>query len=309
MADTFDEATTSLQIGWIGTGRMGSALVERLLDAGHSVSLYNRTREKAVPLEAHGAKLVDRPVDLAGCDLVGTTVSGSADLERVLIGPDGLLDDDARSPRFVVDFSTVSAQASAAVREAAGVRGSRFLAAPVSGNPGVAATGKLAIAVSGSRDDFDAVEPVLRSLGQTVAYVGDGEAARLVKIGHNVLLGVITQTLAEVLVLAEKGGVSRGAFMDFVNSSVVGSVFTGYKTAAFTDLDFRATFTLPLLRKDFDIAIGASRDLDVPLPVTSMTRDIIAQEVGEGNTEQDFASLILRVARGAGVQLEPAPPG
>ena len=151
---------------------------------------------------------------------------------------------------------------------------------------------------------FDEVEPVLQVFGRGVTYVGEGEVARLVKIAHNVFLGVVTQSLAEITVLAQKGGVSREAFLSFLNDSVMGSVFTGYKTPAFVNLDFTPTFTMPLLQKDFDLGLDASKRLGVPMPIASATRQIVAQEVGAGNTEQDFATLLLTVARGAGLQLE-----
>ena len=219
------------------------------------------------------------------------------------LGPDGLLTGDS-GPRALADVSTVSVATSEKVRAAASEKGTGFLATPVSGNPAVIAAGKLTVAVSGPRDVFEQVEPVLQVFGRGVTYVGEGEVARLVKIAHNVFLGVVTQSLAEITVLAQKGGVSREAFLSFLNDSVMGSVFTGYKTPAFVNLDFTPTFTMPLLQKDFDLGLDAAYRLAVPMPIASATRQIVAQEVGSGNTEQDFATLLLTVARGAGLQLE-----
>ena len=201
-------------------------------------------------------------------------------------------------------MSTVSVATSEKVRAAAKEKGTEFLATPVSGNPAVIAAGKLTVAVSGPRAVFDEVEPVLQVFGRGVTYVGEGEVARLVKIAHNVFLGVVTQSLAEITVLAQKGGVSREAFLTFLNDSVMGSVFTGYKTPAFVNLDFTPTFTMPLLQKDFDLGLDAAYRLGAPMPIASATRQIVAQEVGAGNTEQDFATLLLTVARGAGLDLE-----
>src|SRR5690606_29584235 len=182
-------------------------------------------------------------------------------------------------------------------------RGTAFLATPVSGNPSVIAAGKLTVAVSGSRTAFDEIRPVLAHFGRAVTYVGEGEVARLVKIAHNVFLGVVTQSLAEITVLAEQGGVSREAFLSFLNDSVMGSVFTRYKTPAFVNLDYTPTFTMPLLQKDFDLGLDAARRLGVPMPIASATRQIVAQEVGAGNTTEDVATLLPTVARGAGVEL------
>jgi 3-hydroxyisobutyrate dehydrogenase len=291
-------------IGWIGAGRMGAELVKRLLAAGHEVAVYNRTRAKADALAGLGATVVERPVDLAGRDIVFTMVAASADLEQVTSGEDGLFTDPEVAPRIVIDSSTVSSEASAAVRVAARKRGSELLAAPVSGNPKVVAAGKLTLAVSGPRPVFDEVESVLRVLGRGVTYVGEDEVARLVKIAHTVFLGVVIQSLAEITVLAEKGGVSRAAFLEFLNNSVMGSTFTRYKSPALVNLDFTPTFTMPLLRKDFDLGLAAARTLEAPMPIASATAQLVASAVGAGHTEEDFATLVLEQARRAGLVLE-----
>ena len=230
-------ASNSLKIGWIGAGRMGAQLVTRLLDAGYDVTVYNRTASKAAHLAEKGATIVSSPVDLADRDLVFSWCPSSKDLEQVMLGEGGLLTGTA-SPRIIADSSTVSAEASARIREAANSRGCDFLATPVSGNPKVIAAGKLTVAVSGPREVFDSIEPVLNVFGRSVTYVGEGEVARLVKIAHNLMLGVVTQCLAEITVLVEKGGVSRADFLAFLNDSVMGSVFTQYKSPAFVNLDF-----------------------------------------------------------------------
>ena len=219
-------------LGWVGAGgRMGFAMAKRLLAAGHDVSVFNRTRSKVEPLAEHGAKIVDSLRELRGLDIVFTTVSASDDLVAVCLGADGLLDADG-SPRLIVDCSSVSEEASSRVREAAAKLGTAMLAAPVSGNAKVVAAGKLTIVASGPRQAFDMAEPYLRALGVGVTYVGEGELARMVKICHNLLLGVVAQSLAEITVLAEKGGVKRSAFLEFINNSVMGSQFSRYKTPA-----------------------------------------------------------------------------
>jgi 3-hydroxyisobutyrate dehydrogenase len=293
------------RIGWIGTGRMGAALVARLLDAGCDVAVYNRTAAKAQPLAERGATVVARPVDLADRDVVFVMVAASADLEEVTTGKGGILTVPERAPGVLVDSSTVSVEASAAVRAEAAKRGTEFLAAPVSGNPKVVAAGQLTFAVSGPRAAYERVEPLIALLGRGSTYVGDGEVARLVKICHNVLLGVVTQSLAEITVLAEKGGTSRAAFLEFLNDSVLGSTFTRYKTPAFVNLDFTPTFTMPLLRKDFDLGLDAARELEAPMPIASATAQLVASAVGAGHVDEDFATLLLEQARRAGMTLEP----
>jgi 3-hydroxyisobutyrate dehydrogenase-like beta-hydroxyacid dehydrogenase len=283
---------------------MGAALVRRLLGAGYDVAVYNRTRTKAEALTEHGATVVAQPVDLAGHDIVFSMVSASADLAAVTSGEGGLFTSDEHAPGILIDSSTVSEEVSAQVRVAAQSRGTELLAAPVSGNPKVVASGKLTLAVSGPREVFDRAEPILRELGRGVTYVGEDEVARLVKICHNVFLGVVAQSLAEITVLAEKGGVRRAAFLEFLNNSVLGSVFSQYKTPALVNLDFTPTFTMPLLRKDFDLGLAAARTLEAPMPVASAAASLVASAVGAGLVEEDFAALIVEQARRSGLVLK-----
>jgi 3-hydroxyisobutyrate dehydrogenase len=297
--------TPLVRVGWIGTGRMGVALAGRLLDAGHDVAVYNRTRTKTAPLAERGAKVVDAPVDLADRDVVFIMVSGSDDLVDVLTGASGLLTDPDVVPKIVVDSSTVSPTASAQARESALARGTQFLAAPVSGNPKVVRAGKLTLAVSGPQEAFEQVRELLLLLGHGVTYVGDGEVARLVKICHNVFLGVMIQSLTEITVLAERGGTTRAAFLEFLNNSVLGSTFTRYKTPALVNLDFTPTFTMPLLSKDFDLAAEAAHDLAVPMPLAMAAAQLVASAVGAGHRDLDFATLILEQARRSGLTIEP----
>lgn len=293
----------TVRIGWIGIGRMGAALATRLLEAGHDVSVYNRTRSKAEALESLGATVVDRPVDLADRDVVFSMVSAPKDLVAVTVGDGGLFTAEGVSPRILVDSSTVSEQASAQTRAAAAERGTQLLAAPVSGNPSVIAAGKLTVAVSGPRAAFDEVEGLLNLFGRGVTYVGEGEVARLVKIAHNVFLGVVIQSLAEITVLAERGGVSRAAFLEFLNDSVMGSVFSRYKTPALVNLDFTPTFTNILLNKDIELGLEAGRKLGVPMPIASATGQLVASAIGAGHATLDFATLILEQARRSGYEI------
>jgi len=294
-----------LSVGWIGTGRMGAAMATRLAQAGVGVTVWNRTRSKAEPLTKFGCKIADSIADLRDCDIVFTMVSTPADLEQVLLGSGGLLEDAQRVPTAVVDCSTVSTESSEAIREACIERGVDFLAAPVSGNGKVVAAGGLSLVVSGPAATFDRVAPLLRHMGGSVTYVGDGDAARLVKICHNLFLGVVTQSLAEITVLAQRGGVSRAAFLEFLNHSVMGSVFTRYKAPAFVNLDFTPTFTPVLLRKDFDLGLAAARKMDVPMPLAAATAQLVQASVSRGHESEDFAVLLTMQAESAGLKLEP----
>lgn len=296
-----------LSVGWIGTGRMGIELVSRLLRAGADVAVWNRTRSKAEPLVALGARLVETPSDLADREVVVTIVSTSDAFESVMLGEDGLLSRDGIAPPVIVDSSTVSVESSERVRKEAAKSGAALLAAPVSGNPKVARSGRLSVVVSGPQDALDRARPILDLFGHNVTYVGEGERARLVKICHNLLLGVVTQCLAETTVLAERGGIARSAYLDFVNNSVLGSVFTRYKTPALVKLDYTPTFTSHLLRKDFELGLEAGRELDVSLPVAALTHQLIVQLSNSALADGDFAGLLTLAAEAAGLELAPEP--
>jgi 3-hydroxyisobutyrate dehydrogenase len=297
------EARGGATLGWVGVGRMGHALVSRLLDAGHEVAVYNRTRSKAEPLAERGATIVDTPAELGDRDIVFTMVGGPADFKEVVLGETGLLSRNGTAPRVIVDSTTVSPEASDEVRVAASQRGTALLAAPVSGNPKVVDAGLLTIVVSGPEEAWEQARPLLELLGAGVTYVGAGDRARLVKICHNLMLGIVAQTLAEILVLAEKGGVARADFMAFLNDSVMGSMFTRYKTPAYVNLDFRPTFTPQLLLKDFQLGADAARELGVPMPVAATAQQVVQALVGHGYDDVDFATLIEQQARAAGLDL------
>ncbi|SFZ81561.1 3-hydroxyisobutyrate dehydrogenase [Devosia enhydra] len=299
-------------IGWIGLGRMGSPMCERLIKAGYTVKVWNRTREKALGLEAMGATLVDRPADLADVDVLFTMVSTGKDLTSVYFGENGVAS-GAQRPKIFVDCSSVGLEEGAAIRQRITEGGSAFLAAPVSGNGKCVKAGKLSQVVSGGKADFETVRPMLEAIAANgVSYVGEGELARICKIAHNVFLGVVTQNLAEITVLAERVGVSRHDFLAFINNSVMGSIFTRYKTPALVNLDWTTTFTPELMRKDMDLGLSIARKLDVAMPVSAATREAIQTHFGAASLKpdpaaylaQDFAAVIETVALQAGVTLE-----
>jgi 3-hydroxyisobutyrate dehydrogenase-like beta-hydroxyacid dehydrogenase len=291
-------------LGWIGTGRMGYAMATRLLEAGCGVSVYNRTRAKAEPLETLGAQIVDTPAELVDRDIIFTMVSGSDDLFSVICGDDGVLAGSS-VPKLLIDCSSVSEEGSQRVREALKERGCDMLSAPVSGNAKVIKAGRLTVVVSGPESAFELGKKYLEVIGEGVTYVGKGELARMVKICHNVLLGVVTQSLAEITVLAEKGGVSRHALLDFINNSVMGSMFTRYKSPAFVNLDWTPTFTPPLLRKDMDLGLSAAKKLGASMPIAAATRELVQQAIDAGHTDCDFGILLEIQAEASGMQLNP----
>jgi len=297
-------AAKVVKLGWIGAGRMGFEMARRLAKAGCDLTVWNRTRAKAEPLAKDGAKIADDLPELAGCDIVFCMVSTYDDVKEVIAGPKGLLSGSAR-PKMVVECSSISLEGSAELRKILSTKGVELLSAPVSGNAKVIKAGKLTFVVSGPKGAYDAAAPYLDMMGQGSSYVGEGELSRIVKICHNVMLGVVTQCMAEITVLAQKAGVPRHAFLDFLNKSVMGSTFTRYKAPAFVNLDFHVTFTPYLLRKDMDLGLEAGRRFDVPMPLASMTRDLVQSMMGAGMTEEDFSILLLQQAKASGIELKP----
>jgi len=293
------------RIGWIGIGRMGHAMAARLAKQGADLTVWNRTRAKAEPLARHGAKIASTLSELAACDIVFVMVSTWDDVREVIAGPGGLLAAKTPRTRLVVECSSISLEGSAELRSLLAARGIDLLAAPVSGNAKVIEAGRLSFVCSGPRSAFELALPYLRMIAPAASYVGEGELARIVKICHNVFLGVVIQSLAEITILAQKAGVPRHAFLDFINQSVMGSTFTRYKTPALVNLDFKVTFTPALLRKDLDLGLHAGREFDVPMPLASITRDQVQALLGLGLGDEDFAKLIVLQARASGIELEP----
>jgi 3-hydroxyisobutyrate dehydrogenase len=293
----------SKKIGWIGLGRMGEAMVKRLLQAGHEVEVWNRTRSKAEPLAKYGAVVVNNVLDLADCETVITTVSTTKDLKQVLFGPGGLVTTSTK-PKMVVDSSSISQEGSAEVRKELEALGIGYLCAPVSGNAKVAKAGLLLVVSSGPRDLYNIAEPYFQAMAKKCMWIGEGELARVWKIAHNTMFGVVIQNLCEITVLAEKAGIPRHLFLESINDSVLGSMYTRYKTPVLTNLNFeQVTFTPELLLKDMDLGMAAAKAHGVVMPSAAATRESIARMVGRGYGDIDFSALLIEVAKDSGLEL------
>jgi 3-hydroxyisobutyrate dehydrogenase len=300
-----DLASDPGRLGWIGAGgRMGYEMVARLLDAGYAFRVYNRTQSKIEGLLEQGAESAESPAGLADCSIVFISVGGDADFEEVIFGESGVASGES-VPLVLVDLTTVSAEVSASVRERLAARGIALLAAPVSGNAKVIKAGLLSVVVSGPEDAFASVRPILGALGKRVTYVGDGERARLVKICHNLYLGMVMQALVEITVLGEKGGIARADMLEFINTSVMGSIFSQYKSPALVNLDFAPTFTLELLEKDLTLGTDIAESLGVPVPFTSAVKASVQEAIDAGYSGLDFAAMIALRAAQAGIEIEP----
>jgi 3-hydroxyisobutyrate dehydrogenase len=278
---------------------MGYAMAERLAKGGCDISVWNRTKAKADPLSKYGAKVVNQLEELSTKDILFVMVSTYDDVKEVI----GKALAKGK-PKMVVECSSISLEGSAELRQQLQSKGIEYLAAPVSGNAKVIKAGKLTFVVSGPKSAYEKARPYLDMMGNGSSYVGEGELARIAKICHNVMLGVVIQNLCEITVLAQKVGMPRHAFLDFLNKSVMGSMFTRYKTPALVNLDFHVTFTPELLRKDLDLGLDAGREYEVPMPLTSITRDILQQMIGQGMSGQDFSTLLLAQAKASGIGLK-----
>ncbi len=301
-------------IGWIGTGRMGYPMAERLLAGGYPVSIWNRTRDKAAGLEKLGGKLVDKAADLAAVDVLFTMISMGKVLDEVLFGAAGVAPGGkGKMPPIVVDCSTIGLDDSAAIRKKLTELGAAFVAAPVSGNANVLRAKKLSAVISGPEKAARTVEPMIKLFADRgTSYVGDGELARVVKIAHNVFLAATFQSLTEITILAQKAGVPRHAFLAFINASVMGSIFSGYKTPALVNADWTPTFTPDLLRKDLDLGLELADQFGSAMPITAAVREQLQAYINSTQAlpqfkdyvKKDFAALAEYVALAAGVELK-----
>lgn len=295
---------TQRSLGWLGTGRMGAAMSRRLIDAGNDVTVWNRTRSKTDDLAAAGARVADTIHDLAGADIVFVMVSTPSDLEQVVVGEGGLLS-APKLPEIIVDCSSISAETSARVRKLVAEKGVGFIGAPISGNPHVVAEGESVMVASGPKATYDAVQPYFDTISKTSVWVGEGEQARVVKICHNLYLGLIVQSISEVTVLAEKSGVPRAAFLDFLNNTVMGMDWVRKRTPDMLSLDWTPTFTTELLRKDFDLGLGIARSEEVPMTLVAGVMQLIQAAIGRGHRDDDFLSLFQMQAESAGMDIKP----
>jgi len=301
-------------IGWIGVGRMGYQMVERLIKDGQDVSIWNRTKSKAEPLAKLGGKVVDKLSDLANVDMLFAIVSEGKDLEEVYFGPNGVVTKaNGKLPKVFVDCSSISVEDSERIRARLKEKGVEFVCAPVSGNGLVIKAGKLSSVVSGPEAASKLAMPIIEVFApRGVSYVGEGELARICKIAHNVMLGVVISNLVEITLLANKMGVPRHAFLAFMNNGVMGSMFTAYKTPALVNLDWTATFTPELLRKDLDLGLELGREQDVAMPVTAATREMVQMHIGKALSQsnsdeilsQDFARMAETMAELSGMKLK-----
>jgi 3-hydroxyisobutyrate dehydrogenase-like beta-hydroxyacid dehydrogenase len=286
----------------VGIGKMGAAIGERILDAGFPLAVYNRTPEKAASLTERGAAALPSPADaLRVADACVTMLADDDALAAVVLGPEGVLS-GARTGTTLIDMSTVSVAISEKVAGQAAATGVDYLRAPVSGNPGVVASGRLTIIVSGPELVAVGADALLRAIGPTIVYVGEGERARVAKLILAILVGGTAQLLAEALVLGESGGLERVTLLEIISSSAIASPFVAYKTEPLINDDYSATFTTSMMLKDVNLILDLARESRVALPFTQELRTLLEQTADGGYADRDFMALFARLRRLTGAE-------
>ncbi|HXV58290.1 MAG TPA: NAD(P)-dependent oxidoreductase [Gaiellaceae bacterium] len=290
------------KLGFVGLGVMGGGVTRRLLAAGHDVAGYNRSREKAAPLVELGLVLKETPREVAeAADVVFSMVTNVAALEAVAGGPDGILAGLAPG-KIYVDMTTGTPEASRALAEQVAERGARMLDAPVSGSVSTLEEGRLSIMVGGDEDAFAEIEPVLRDIGPTVLRIGSNGQALLMKIAINLSLHVQMVAFCEGLLLAEKDGIDKEVAVEALLQSVIASPMLKYRGPFVLELPDEAWFNVNMMQKDMNLALEAGRKLDVPMPTTAVSNELLTAARAQGLVEQDFAVVYEVMARLAGLR-------
>jgi len=289
-------------VGFVGLGVMGGGVTRRLLAAGHTVHGYNRSREKAAPLVELGLDLKDSPREVAeAADVVFSMVTNVAALEAVTQGPDGILA-GLGAGKIYVDMTTGTPEASRALAELVAERGARMLDAPVSGSVSTLEEGRLSVMVGGDEDAFEQVEPILLDIGSTVLRIGSNGQALLMKIAINLSLFVQMVAFCEGLLLAEKDGIDKEVAVDALLKSVIASPMLAYRGPFVLEMPDEAWFNVNMMQKDMNLALEAGRQLDVPMPTTAISNELLTAARAMGLVEQDFAVVYEVMAHMAGLR-------
>ena len=292
----------SAQLGYVGLGVMGSGVVRRLLAAGHDVTVWNRTREKAAPLLEDGARWAESPREVAErSEIVFTMVTNTAAVQAVTEGPDGIL--AGLSPgKVYVDMSTASPDNTRMLAARVGELRAHMLDAPVSGSVVTLEHGQLSVMVGGDEAVFERVRPVLQAIGSRVFYVGPSGAAVTMKIATNLSLAVQMLAFSEGVLLAEKSGIPRETAVEVLLASVIASAMVAYRGPFVLEQPDEAWFDVNMMQKDMNLALELGRELDVPLPTTAVTNEFLTAARGMGLEEQDFAAVFDVLAAMSGVE-------
>ncbi len=289
------------KLGFVGLGVMGGQMVSRLLDKGHIVTGYNRTRAKAQWLVERGMHWADSPRAVAAsADVVFTMVTNSAAMQALTEGQDGLLA-ALHSGQTLVDMSTVAPAFSRSLAARVREKGADMIDAPVSGSVTTLQQGKLSVMVGGRRETFERVKPLLEDIGPKVTHVGDNGFALSMKIAVNLSLAVQMLAFSEGVLLAEKSGIARETAVDVLTHSAVASPMIQYRGPFILKMPEEAWFDVNMMQKDMLLALELGRQLDVPLPSTALANEFLTAARGMGLAKQDFACVFSVLAQMSGV--------
>jgi 3-hydroxyisobutyrate dehydrogenase len=289
-------------VGFVGLGVMGSEMVLRLLEKGHAVTGYNRTRAKAERLVQRGMKRAESPRAVASAaDVTFSMVTNSAALGAIVDGPDGILT-GLSAGKVLVDISTVSPAFSRAVAARVRERGADMVDAPVSGSVITLQEGKLSVMVSGRKETFERLKPLLLDIGPKVTYVGDNGLALVMKIGTNLSLAVQMLAFSEGVLLAEKSGIARDVAVEVLTNSAIASPMLKYRGPFVLKLPAEAWFNVNMMQKDMLLALELGRQLDVSMPTTALTNEFLTAARGMGMVKEDFAVVFDVLAGMSGVK-------
>jgi 3-hydroxyisobutyrate dehydrogenase-like beta-hydroxyacid dehydrogenase len=288
-------------LGFVGLGEMGSQIVRRLLGAGHSVTGYNRTRSKAQPLLDAGMRWGETPRAVAqAADVIFSMVTDTKALQAIAEGSDGVL--VGLGPgKVYVDMSTVSPAASRELAAQVAAHGAQMIDSPVSGTSITVAEGRATLMVAGDRPTFDRIEPILLAIGLKATYVGANGLAVAMKIATNLSLAVQMLAFSEGVLLAEKSGIARETAVEVLLNSVIASPMVKYRGPLVLGMPDHAWFNVNMMQKDMLLALELGRQLDVPLPTTAATNEMLTAARGMGLAHYDFAVIFEALARMAGV--------
>jgi 3-hydroxyisobutyrate dehydrogenase-like beta-hydroxyacid dehydrogenase len=291
-----------VHLGFIGLGVMGSRMVKRLLDAGHTVTGYNRTRSKAQWLLDAGMQWGETPAAVArAVDVLFSMVANTAALQAVTGGADGILA-GLRPGAIFVDMSTVSPMVSRTLAGHVAAAGAHMLDAPVSGSVITLEEGRLSIMVGGERDAYERVLPILQDIGPKVTHVGGNGLAAAMKVATNLSLAVQMLAFSEGVLLAEKSGIARETAVEVLLNSVIASPMVKYRGPFVLGLPEEAWFDVNMMQKDLLLALDMGRQLDVPLPTTAVTNELLTAARGMGLADKDFAVVFEVLACLAGLR-------
>src|SRR5712671_6227826 len=289
-------------LGFVGLGVMGGNMVARLLEKGHTVTGYNRTKAKAQKLIDRGMKWADSPRAVAeAADVTLTMVTNTAALAATTEGPDGIL--AGLSPgKFLIDMSTVSPDVSRMLAEKVRAKGADMIDTPVSGSVITLQQGKLSVMVGGRKETFERLKPLLLDIGPKVTYVGGNGVALSMKIAVNLSLAVQMLAFSEGVLLAEKSGIAREVAVDVLVHSAVASPMIQYRGPFVLQQPEEAWFDVNMMQKDMVLAMDLGRKVDVPLPTTAASNEILTAARAMGFTKFDFACMFDVLAAMSGVK-------